>query len=251
MDILLSLFVLFSFGSIGGWATELIYRRFFSSHKWINPGFLVGPYLPLYGFGVTLLFVISYYVNFAEWFGVSAWLNSVLVIVTMSVSMTAIEFIAGIIFIKGMGIKLWDYSDRKGNVKGIICPLFSLIWSAIAVAFYFLAKTPCANLVTWFERKTETNVYMMFLLGMFYGMMLVDLCYSMQVATKIKKFASEHKVVIHYEKIKETIRELQIKTKEKISYVFPLKSDVSLKEHLSKQLSIIKEKAQKLKKKDK
>ena len=30
------------------------FRRFFSIRKWINPGFLNGPYLPMYGFGALL-----------------------------------------------------------------------------------------------------------------------------------------------------------------------------------------------------
>jgi len=34
-----------------GWVLELLFRRFFSGtnpeHRWINPGFCVGPYLPL------------------------------------------------------------------------------------------------------------------------------------------------------------------------------------------------------------
>ena len=42
---------LFFIGSLTGWGLEVFYRRFFSAanpeRKWINPGFLTGPYLPL------------------------------------------------------------------------------------------------------------------------------------------------------------------------------------------------------------
>ena len=51
---------LFIIGSTIGWVIELLFRRFFSAHKWINPGFLVGPYLPLYGFGLCALFGLAY-----------------------------------------------------------------------------------------------------------------------------------------------------------------------------------------------
>ncbi|MBR0031622.1 MAG: hypothetical protein IJP61_04990, partial [Treponema sp.] len=53
MTSLLVLTFLFFAGSIIGWGIELFWRRFFSKNnpekKWINPGFLTGPYLPLYG----------------------------------------------------------------------------------------------------------------------------------------------------------------------------------------------------------
>ena len=50
MNMFLTLAFLFFIGSVIGWILELFYRRMISSKKWINPGFLVGPYLPLYGF---------------------------------------------------------------------------------------------------------------------------------------------------------------------------------------------------------
>ena len=56
MNIFLSLAFLFFVGSTFGWVLELLFRRFFSSNnperKWIDPGFCVGPDLPLYGSGL-------------------------------------------------------------------------------------------------------------------------------------------------------------------------------------------------------
>ena len=59
MKFFLSLAFLFFIGSTLGWALELFFRRFISSKKWINPGFLTGPYLPIYGFGLCALYLIS------------------------------------------------------------------------------------------------------------------------------------------------------------------------------------------------
>ena len=59
MDLFLTILFLFAVGSTFGWTIELIYRRFFSAKKWLNPGFLVGPYLPLYGFGLCLLYLLA------------------------------------------------------------------------------------------------------------------------------------------------------------------------------------------------
>ena len=63
-QIFLIVLYLFFFGAVGGWVLELLFRRFFSGanpeRKWLNPGFLFGPCLPLYGFGTVLLFILCW-----------------------------------------------------------------------------------------------------------------------------------------------------------------------------------------------
>ena len=43
----------------------------------------------------------------------------------MALSVTLIEYFAGLIFIKGMHGKALGYSDEKFNIQGIICPKFT------------------------------------------------------------------------------------------------------------------------------
>lgn len=61
--IFLYLAYLFFLGSLAGWVMEVLFRKFFSDsnpeHKWINPGFCVGPYVPLYGFGLCFLYLLA------------------------------------------------------------------------------------------------------------------------------------------------------------------------------------------------
>lgn len=62
MNLFLSLAYLFFIGSVLGWILELFFRKYFSGsnpeHKWINPGFCTGPYVPLYGFGLCILYLL-------------------------------------------------------------------------------------------------------------------------------------------------------------------------------------------------
>jgi uncharacterized membrane protein len=243
--------LLFAFGATFGWVLELLFRRFYSSHKWINPGFLVGPYLPLYGFGVAILFILSYYIKFDEWFGISPFYNIAITLVIMAIMMTVIEYIAGIIFIKGMGIKLWDYSGQWGNFQGIICPLFSFFWAIIAVIFYFFLKPVCLNIIEWFTVNAYKNIWLPFLLGMFYGVVIVDFCYSIKITKIIRKFAKENKVIIKLETFKEQIRDFQEKTRSKINFIFPLKTKIDVVEHLTRYIDTIKDKISILDKKSK
>ena len=233
--------LLFVFGASMGWLLELFFRRIFTSHKWLNPGFLVGPCLPLYGFGVSVLFLISYICRFDEWFDIPSYVNVIITIVLMSVMMTVIEYIGGIIFIKGMGIKLWDYSNRWGNIQGIICPLFSLFWSFAAIGFYFLLRPICESLINWFAENAYQNIWLPFMLGAYYGVLFVDLAYSFKVTSKIKQFARDNKFVVKYEQFKQELREYQIKAKEKISYLFPFKTALNIKEILYSYMQHVKE----------
>ncbi len=237
-EILLIAVFLFCIGSFLGWILEVFFRRFFSAKKWINPGFLTGPYLPLYGFGLVGLFGIS---QIPIRTGM-AWLDVLLTILLMGISMTVIEYIAGLIFIKGMKIKLWDYSDRRGNIQGIICPLFSLFWLIIAAAFYFIMTDPVLRAVNWFVN----HMGFAFFVGMFMGIFLIDLCHSLNLSVKIRKFAKEKNIVVHFEKLKENIRE-HIETFEKrhANFCFPFRSARNLLEELESYAEKLREERKK------
>ena len=102
MNWFLSLAFLFFIGSVAGWILELFFRRFFSSanpeRKWINPGFCTGPYLPLYGCGLCILYLIARLEDL-HWIANPFW-NKILLFAFMAVCMTVIEYIAGIFCLK-------------------------------------------------------------------------------------------------------------------------------------------------------
>ena len=233
---MISLFIfklifLFAIGSFGGWVVELLFRRFFSAKKWINPGFLVGPCLPLYGFGVVgmyLLCLLGEYINIEN-----QVLKSILIILMMVLTMTLIEYIAGIIFVKRLHIKLWDYSDRWLNIQGLICPLFSLIWLAVSAIYYLFVNkyvVILADLVVQYD-------FLLFYIGIFVGVLFVDLCYSFEVSKRISKIAKESKIIIKYEQLKQSIKEELLELKEKTHFVLAFKSSVSLVDSVKRYIS--------------
>ncbi len=224
---------LFYVGSMAGWILELLFRRFLSSNnpdrKWINPGFLMGPYLPIYGFGLLALFLMSLfpYVGISS-LKVLTWQKTVICILAMGAIMTVIEYIAGLVFIKGLHVKLWDYSGRWGNVQGIICPLFSVIWTILAALYYFFLQPRIIRLVTWYFN----NIAYTFVVGMFFGIFFVDLFYSVHVVNIIRRFAAEHEIIVRYEELKASIRNAADEAREKAHFVFAFKSERPLREHL-------------------
>ncbi len=116
---------LFMLGCSFGWVLEVFYRRFISSsnpeRRWINPGFLTGPALPLYGTGVCAMWLIVSLEPFIPIADVS--LRRAVLFLGITLGMTLIEYIAGLLSTRVFKVQLWDYSRRWGNIQGIICPL--------------------------------------------------------------------------------------------------------------------------------
>ena len=217
MNVALVLAFLFYIGSSAGWVLELVYRRIVSTKKWINPGFLTGPYLPIYGIGLCTLFLLSLVdLSFIENYIV----RNIVTIVFMGIAMTFIEWIAGIIFIKGLNVKLWDYSDRWGNIQGIICPLYSFFWCVLGAIYYFFIQQHMLNAVSWlFE-----NLAYCFVIGFFFGVLTIDFSNSINLVVRVRKFARENHILVKFEELKKHIREDQEKRKEKINYLFAFKT---------------------------
>ncbi|MBO4337501.1 MAG: putative ABC transporter permease [Lachnospiraceae bacterium] len=239
----LALTFLFMVGSMTGWLIELLFRRFISSNnpdrKWINPGFLVGPCLPLYGFGLTVLFVMPIipYIGRDYSEGMSA-MQVVLTIIAMGVMMTVIEYIAGLIFIKGMKIKLWDYSNEPFNLQGIICLRFSLIWTALTAVYYFFIQPGAIDLVRWFG----ANIGFTFVVGMFYGILVIDLSYSLNLSAKVRQFAIDNDVVVKYEALKQEIRNDTDRAKKRWRFLLALHTEDPLHKTMREKIERIKAK---------
>ena len=224
IDALLVAAFLFFVGSVVGWCIEVLFRRIFTAKKWINPGFLTGPYLPLYGFGVAMLFAISLIPIDTGYY----WLDSLIITLIMGVVMTLIEYIAGLIFIKGMKIKLWDYSNRRGNIQGIICPLFSFLWLLVCAFYYFVIDPFVIEAVVWFVH----HITFAFFVGIFFGVFFVDLGHSINLSAKITAFAKKHDIVVSFEKLKESIKDRIDKLGEKKHFIFSFKSNRTLTQEM-------------------
>lgn len=232
MNLFLTLAFLFFIGSVAGWVMELLFRRFNSSgnpeHKWINPGFCTGPYLPLYGCGLCLLYLIAQLEKFR--FVSNPFWNKITLFSAMAVCMTAIEYLAGIMSLKILKVRLWDYSNEKFNIQGIICPKFSLIWALLGALYYFLIHPHILGALNWLS----DNLAFSFVIGLFFGFFIIDAAQSVQLVAKLKKYAEENDVVVKYEAIKTHIRSVYDERKQKYNFFRPFHSDIPISEHLKK-----------------
>lgn len=234
MSRILTLAFLFFIGSCIGWGIEVVFRKFFSAenpqHKWVNPGFCTGPYLPIYGFGLCVLYLIAS-LESTEMIRNPFW-NKTALFLTMAVCMTLIEYIGGFISLKYFHVRLWDYRDMPGNIQGIICPLFSLFWAILGALYYFLVHPHILGALAWLSQ----NLAFSFFIGLFYGVFLIDVCVSMQLMNRLKEFADHNELILKYENIKESIRHHQAVTAHKNGFFRPFRSDRPLTEHLKEMV---------------
>ncbi len=215
MNKLLIILFLFFAGSCLGWVGELFFRRYLDpverkKKKFCNPGLFVGPYLPIYGTGVIILYFLAQ-IHFPSLAAEHPMLEKALIFLCMAACMTLLEFITGMIFVNHMHLQLWDYSTYWGNIKGVICPLFSCIWYAVAAFYYLVVHKNVLKALEWLSK----NLTFSFVIGFFYGVFLIDVFFTFQLVAKIKRLADEYGIVVKYNAYKEKIDEIGEKAKER------------------------------------
>ena len=100
-----------------GWALEVAFAAG-KLREFVNRGFLNGPVCPIYGCGVLLLVIVLTPLR----------QSYILLFLGAFILASAIEFITGFLLEELFHNKWWDYSDRKFNICGYVCPLFSVLW---------------------------------------------------------------------------------------------------------------------------
>ena len=103
-------FLLFLTYSVAGWCMEVV-GKLIEKKKFINRGFLIGPYCPIYGTGAILItFLLKKYVPdpFA------LFVMAILVCGTL-------EYLTSYVMEKIYHARWWDYSQRKFNINGRVC----------------------------------------------------------------------------------------------------------------------------------
>ena len=107
---LTKLFLLFIIYAFLGWIIEMFYN-YFEHKKFVNRGFLIGPYCPIYGVGglIVTIFLTKYKDSIFVTFGMSVILFALL------------EYFTSYLMEKLFKARWWDYSDKKFNINGRIC----------------------------------------------------------------------------------------------------------------------------------
>ena len=105
------LIVLFFCYSVAGWCMEVI-LKYIQFHRFINRGFLIGPYCPIYGSGAVVVTVL-----------VGGLIGNASYIVTFLASFVlcgVLEYFVSWYMEKMFHARWWDYSQKPMNLHGRI-----------------------------------------------------------------------------------------------------------------------------------
>ncbi len=144
-------FVIYSFL---GWIGEVMYA-YKNQKKFVNRGFLHGPFCPMYGACMILIIILFSnfsHMNLFKFFIIATLLTSIL------------EYGTGFILEKMFNQKWWDYTEDPLNLHGRICFHFSIM-------FGFLT-TIGVKFVHPFINKLIDKIYPPIGLLFFYGLII-------------------------------------------------------------------------------
>lgn len=118
---LLMYFIVYSFF---GWVLESVVKTVVQ-RKFVNSGFLYGPFCPIYGFGAIIMLIF-----------LDGFKENIIILFTIAFFVLSIwEYIVGWLLEKIFKTKYWDYSENKFNIKGRVCLMNSLFWGFLGVMF--------------------------------------------------------------------------------------------------------------------
>lgn len=113
-------FLCFIIYAFVGWIYEVLWFSF-NSKKFVNRGFLYGPYLPIYGFGVLILLLLLNKIMNKKIKVFNVTITPVLVFILIFFITSIVEYISHYILDNYFNIVLWDYSKNCLNINGRIC----------------------------------------------------------------------------------------------------------------------------------
>ena len=101
---------LFFIYSVAGWVTE-VFLKFLEYKRFINRGFLIGPYCPIYGAGAVLITVGGKLLSPVD----RTWAMSFLIAFVLC---GLLEYLTSYILEKYFHARWWDYTERPMNLHG-------------------------------------------------------------------------------------------------------------------------------------
>lgn len=200
-----------------GWCVEVCYATL-NTRKFINRGFLNGPYCPIYGVGVMTIiyFVFPLRDNMFILFLASMFLTSML------------ELVTGFVLEKVFHYKWWDYSGVPFNIGGYICLKFSIMWGFACVLVVDIIHPVVEDIISWvplWAGKIILSVAAVFI--------LID--FIVTVKTVLKLNAKLEKL----EKIAADIHKFSDKVGSKVSADF-LNAEIKVQELRAKREELLK-----------
>lgn len=201
----------FIFYSFFGYFLENLYL-IYESKKFVNSGFLIGPFCPIYAVSALSLFIFFEPISQHPLF---FFLGAIILT-------SVIEYTTSLILESVFKTKWWDYSNEKFNLHGRICLKTSLSWGVLSTFIYYFVH-PSVEIITNKIGNTLPS-YIPYLIILYF---LIDFSLTINSLVNLKiiylklkklgdkyeenliKFKKEHLSKIDFDEIKENFQQKQ------------------------------------------
>lgn len=187
-------FLLFISYAFLGWCMEVT-CKLIEKGKFINRGFLIGPYCPIYGWGAVAITLL-----------LKRYTQDPLVLFVMSTIICSIlEYLTSYFMEKKYHARWWDYSSKKFNINGRICLETMIPFGLLGVVITYITNPFLFHL---YESIPEVALHI--IVGVLLIGFLVDNIISSNVIESINiegnKLIKDNTEEIT-ERVKQTLRE--------------------------------------------
>jgi len=172
-------FLLFFIYSVIGWFVEVTYV-YIGTKKFINRGFLIGPYIPIYGY--SALIMALYLTQYKD--------NPLTVFLLAIFICTFIEYMISFNMEKLFNARWWDYSNSKFNINGRVCLKNGLGFGFLSLLLIYLINPWLVNLLEKLNPKLLIIISIICLV-IFVFDFITSLIVTFDIKNKIKKFDSD------------------------------------------------------------
>lgn len=170
-----------------GWCFESTYVSI-KSKKLVNRGFMRGPFLPLYGSGAMMMYVVS--LPFQD--------NIVLTYIAGVIGATVLEYITGVLMEALFKVRYWDYSNQPFNFQGHICLGSSIAWGFLTILMTRVIHKPIEKMVM--SIPATFLLYMTIVITIY---MVADFTLSFKAAMDLRD------ILVKMERVKEDMVRMQ------------------------------------------
>ena len=134
-------FLAFMLYSFLGWGMEII-LTLIQNKKFIDRGFLIGPYCPIYGYGMLLIvFLLRDYTD-----------NSLVLFILSMVICMILEYLTSYFMELIFKARWWDYSQKKFNINGRVCLEYGVLFGMGGCIIMYLVHPFIIKIVSSFSR---------------------------------------------------------------------------------------------------
>ncbi|MBO4428888.1 MAG: putative ABC transporter permease [Clostridia bacterium] len=136
--------------SVCGWLYEVVWWMMIELNRgFVNRGFLVGPWLPIYGFGTILIILLIKKLKIK---------NPWLVFAVGLVTATAVELAGSYICDIFLGKRLWNYTGYFLNFEGRIALKPDLYFALLILLAVFVIQPNIEKLQKRLEKSVVRNI---------------------------------------------------------------------------------------------